>query len=141
MSQPKSSPRDIVYDFAQILGQVNLPILDIRLLPHPKKAILDAFLLYEAQLSVIARHDATARKELEKVRSVGLSVYDFQQIDPEDMNIVMEINGGRRFARFGVAPISPEDNLTTEEEADLRVFMEYTQKYHLRSCRELGIKS
>jgi hypothetical protein len=140
MSQPKSSPRDIVYDFAQILGQINLPILDIRLLPHPKKAIFDAFLLYEAQLSVIARHDVTARKELEKVTSVGLCVYDFQQIDPEDMK-VMEINGGRRFARFRVGPISPEDKLTTEEEADLRVFMEYTQKYHLRSCRELGIKA
>ena len=35
-SPSKPSPREIVYDFADVLGQLNLPILDARLLPHPK---------------------------------------------------------------------------------------------------------
>lgn len=139
MPQSKLSPKKIVYDFAEILGQTNLPILDIRLLPHPKKTILDAFLLYDAELSIMARYDQTARKELEKVRTVGLHVCDFQEIDREDVNTVMEINAGPRFVRFRGGPSALGDHLTAEEEADLRIFMDYTQKYFLRSCREQGI--
>jgi hypothetical protein len=118
---------------------VNLPILDICLLPHPKKAVLDAFARYEAELSILARFDLAAREELQKVRTVSLYVYDFQEIDPEDMPIVMEINSSTRFAQFRAGAVSPDAQLTREEETDFNLFMKYTTKYMRRVCREQGI--
>lgn len=80
-------------------------------------------------------------KSLQKVRSVSLRVYDFQEIDPEDMPIVMEINASTRFERFRAGAVSPNTQLTPEEEADFNLFMRYTTKYMQRVCREQGIRA
>lgn len=53
----------------------------------------------------------------------------------------MEINAGRRFAAFRDNPLSLEKPLTVEQEADGKVFIEYTGKYMRRAREELGIKT
>jgi hypothetical protein len=129
--------RDLVYTFAQIRGQLTQPILDARLLPYPKEVILDAFTTYEAHLVAKCRDDPDAAAELEQVRPVGLRVFDFQTIDPEDMAIVMEINSGVRFKMFREGKF---ENLTSDQEFNLQIFNSYFQKYFLRAMEEQNIR-
>ena len=120
------SARDIVYAFAQTRGQLTQPILDVRLLPHPKQATLEAFKSYEAELLVQTLYDPAAKTELEQVRALAMRVYEFQIIDPDDIAIVMEINSGERFRRFRERRV---ENLSPDEEADLNIFNQYFHKY------------
>ena len=132
-----ATARDIVYTFAQIRGQLTQPILDARLLPYPKQAILDAFASYETQLLAKCQYDPDAADELEQVRSVGMRVFEFQTIDSEDMAIVMEINSGARFRGFRERRF---ENLTADEEFDLQIFNSYFQKYFLRGMEEQNMR-
>lgn len=136
---PAPTAKEIVYDFAEIHGQLHSPIRDVRLLPHPKRSILDAFARYQAELSAMQRYLPEVTDELGKVYSIAGAVYEYQEIDREDMAIVMEINTGRRFARFRENPILETKELTPEESEDYYVFMDYFRKYFDRGLREQGL--
>ena len=136
-SSPKApSHRDIVYDFAEILGQLRLPIKDARLLPHPKSTIFAAFMHYEAELVLMAKFDSGSREELEMVQRVGMHIGDFQVIDREDIGIVMEINSGPRFKRFREKRFGRGEILSPDEEEALQIFTEYMTKYLGRGVEE-----
>ena len=135
---PKRSHRDIVHDFAQIMGQLDQPVLDERLLPHPKAKIYEAFQTYMAQLEVKANYSPESRKELELVYMNYLSLADFQEIDPEDMQIVCEINTGRRFAKFRTREGLLEGCKNADEEDALRLFNKIVFKYYARAMKEQG---
>jgi len=134
--ETQKSPRDIVYDFAEILGQLNLPVLDERLLPHPKEQIYEAFHVYMAQVESMARYSSESRQELQQLRIVYMHIGDFQRIDPEDMQLVAEINTGRRFAKFRSREGLLEGCKNQDEEEDLRIFTEITGKYTARGASE-----
>lgn len=97
-SEPSS--REIVYEFADILGQLPNPILDTVLLSRPKINIYVAFEFYIVQLETMAKYSENYREELKMVQALYVRIADFQDIDPEDKAIVSEINAGRRFEKF-----------------------------------------
>jgi hypothetical protein len=99
-SKKEPNSRDIVYEFADIMGQLSNPILDTVLLRRPKEQIYNAFDYYIGCLQAMAVNSRDARDELEQVKSLRVRIADFQDIDPEDKAIVSDINAGRRFERF-----------------------------------------
>ena len=136
---PQKSHRDIVYDFAEILGQLNLPILDERLLPHPKQTIISAFAVYIAQLSARARYDPLSHSELDRVCTLEMHICNFQPIEPEDIQIVMDINSSPRFKRFRDRPPAQEEQLAPTEQKDFETYFAYVSKYQLRAFEEQNI--
>lgn len=138
MSDP-SSPKAIIYDFAEILGQLRLPIKDERLLPHPKEKIDGAFRHYIAELELTARILPGDREELEQVRMLYMHLSDFQKIDPDDMAIVSEINAGSRFEKFRSRDGLAKGIDTPEEEEALTIFTDVVSKYAMRGAQESGI--
>ena len=100
-------------------------------LTHIDVAALDEFESSVQELRESGADDAA--DELEQVRPVGMRVFDFQTIDPEDMAIVMEINSGARFRRFRERNF---ENLTADEEINLQIFNSYFQKYFLRGMED-----
>lgn len=134
----KSSPREIVYDFADVLGQLNLPVLDARLLPHPKAEIYTAFEFYMAQLAAMAKYSGDSREELKKVRTLYVMISDFQDIDPEDRQLVNEVNAGPRFAKFRTREGLAGEFATKQEEDDFMLLSNLQNKYSLRASKEQG---
>ena len=126
------SHRDIVYDFAEVLSQLNLPILDERLLPHPKSEIHTAFHIYTTQLQAMAQHSEDSRQELAEVQGVAAHIDQFQKIDPEDLPLVSEINTGRRFEKFRSSEGRQQGCANAEEEETLNIYLDITTKYMLR---------
>jgi len=102
-SKKEPNSREIVYEFADILGQLNNPILDTVLLRRPKDDIYMAFDYYIGCLQALAVNSRDAREELQQVKTLRVQIADFQDIDPEDKAIVSDINAGRRFERFRAA--------------------------------------
>ncbi len=133
---PKPSPREIVDDFADVLGQLNLPILDARLLPHPKPEIYAAFDFYMAQLEAMAKYSEDSREKLKKVSTLYLMISDFQDIDPEDRQLVNEVNAGPRFASLRTREGLVSRFTTKQEEDDFMIFSNLQNKYFLRSAEE-----
>jgi hypothetical protein len=138
-SPTKPSPREIVYDFADVLGQLNLPILDARLLPHPKAEIYTAFQFYMAQLEAMAKYSGDSREELKKVSTLYVMISDFQDIDPEDRQLVNEVNAGPRFAKFRTREGLASGFANKQEEEDFMLFSNLQNKYFLRATEEQGI--
>lgn len=139
-SPTKPSPREIVYDFADVLGQLRLPILDAKLLPHPKADIYTAFQIYMAQLEAMAPHLPNSREELERVKPLYLMISDFQEIDPEDRELVSEVNASQRFERFR-SPRSADDlrEACRLDPDGFKIYTEIENKYIKRASEELGI--
>jgi len=137
-SPTKPNHRDIVYDFADVMGQVNLPILDTRLLPHSKADIYTAFHVYMAQLEVLANYSDDASDEFNKVSFFYRMISDFQDIDPEDRQLVNEINTGERFAKFRTQEGLASGCANKQEEEDFMLFSNLQNKYFLRSIKEQG---
>jgi hypothetical protein len=137
----RPSSKQIVYDYAQVRAQLNLPILDTILLPHPKDEIDLAFTIYTKQLEMLSAHSPSAREELEQLRPMHMMLSDFQDIDPEDRHLVSEINAGRRFAKFrtreGIASLANGFSSKQEEE-DFTIFESMQNKYFLRSIEQDG---
>lgn len=138
-SPSKSSPKEIVYDFAGVLSQLDLPILDTRLLPHPKAEIYTAFEFYMAQLEGMAKYSADSREELKKVSTLYMMISDFQDIDLEDRQLVSEVNAGPRFAKFRTREGLASGFATKHEEEEFMLFSSLQNKYFLRSAEEQGI--
>lgn len=139
-SPSKPSPREIVYDFADVLGQLNLHILDARLLPHLKSEIYTTFEFYMAQLEVMAKYPGNSREELKKVSTLYMMISDFQDIDPADRQLVHEVNAGPRFAKFRTREGLANGFATKQEEDDFMLFSNLQNKYFLRSNEEQGIQ-
>ena len=135
-SPPSRSPRDIVYDFAETLGRYKFPILDTKLLPHSKKDIYGAFHEYMQQLQGMAGHMNSGSSELEQVKALYFRVSDFQDIDPEDRELVNEINSGSRFAKFRTREGLLSGFANKQEEADFLVFSDMQYKYMAREGEE-----
>lgn len=132
------SARDLVYDFAEILGQLNLPILDERLLPHPKETICGAFEEYIQNLKMRAQFDLDCQEELGRVQALYVLLFDFQAIDPEDMALVSEINAGRRFERFRTREGLTKALESPDDQKAMREFAEMRSKYLNRAIQDVA---
>lgn len=140
-SKSEPSPRDIVYEFAGVLGQLNNPILDTVLLRRSKEDIYAAFHAYIPQLEAMARVSRDSASELQQVKTTYLYIADFQDIDPEDRTIVSEINAGRRFAKLRSSITPAAIKQAIEEDPDtFAIWNAITTKYMQRSFREKGIE-
>ena len=134
------SPRDIVYEFANVIGQLNSPILDTVLLRNSKETIYAAFHSYISRLEAEAIHSQDARAELEKVKTVYFYISDFQDIDPEDKAIVSEMNAGRRFEKFRAARTPAEIGEACRLDPEsCKIWDAMESKYFQRSSKEKGI--
>jgi hypothetical protein len=123
--------RTIVYDFAHILGQLvtNLQVLDTKFLPHPKPVIRQAFVEYMAELRIMR-----STEELDEVMRLYPHVCKFQDIDPEDRQLVVDINSGDRFAKYRNDESSHFNSKT--DDADALLFTNTVWKYRERSLAE-----
>lgn len=139
-AKSEQSPRDIVYEFANVVGQLNSPILDTVLLRNPKETIRAAFHSYIPRLKAEAAHSQKARAELQQVEALYVHIADFQEIDLEDKAIVSEINAGRRFEKFRAArtPADFGEASRLDPEAS-KIWGAIEGKYFQRSSKENGI--
>jgi hypothetical protein len=135
-SPSKKSSRDIVYDFADVRSQLNLPILDTVMLPYPKDDIDIAFRIYTAQLEMMVKDLPSFQSELDEVRILHMRVLEFQDIDPEDRDLVREINSGSRFAKFRTREGLLSGFANKQEEDDFMIFSKIQYKYMARESAE-----
>ncbi|MEZ5386868.1 MAG: hypothetical protein R3F13_15260 [Prosthecobacter sp.] len=127
----QTDARSVVYDFAHILAQMgtNLQILDTKFLRHSKSVIRQAFVEYMAELRIMRRAE-----ELDEVMRLYPHVCKFQDIDPEDRQLVVDINSGKRFAKYRNQENSHLSSKT--EDADALLFTNTVWKYRQRSLDE-----
>ena len=136
-SKKEPSSREIVYEFADVMGQLPNPILDTVLLRHPKDAIYMAFDYYIGCLQAMSENSMDAREELERVKVLRIRIADFQDIDPEDKTIVSDINAGRRFAKFRSAQSAADirEAIRLDPEAS-KIWEGIQRKYFQRAFKE-----
>ncbi len=140
-SKKDPSYREIVYEFAEIRGQLLNPILDTVLLRRPKDEIYMAFDFYIGSLHAMAVHSRDAEEELEQVKVLRMSIADFQDIDPADKAIVSEINTGRRFERFRSARTPDQINeVSSQFPDDFMILATMKEKYSKRSFDECRMR-
>jgi hypothetical protein len=136
--------QQIVYAFADVLSEHSEYILDARLLQHPKAMVYTAFAKHIAHYEKLYSMDAALFRRkgydvtLEQLRALRLRVGDFQEIDPEDLAPVAEINARPDWLRLheqlaqGAIPADQRSHV----EVYLRRADELTAKYTHRSGTE-----
>lgn len=132
-AKQSKKPRDVVYDFADVLAEFDHPILDESLLPHTKDELYFAFDFYLATLKALSKKGLGFADEIRKVESLRICIADFKFIDPKDKAIVLLINTGERFAAIRNAKSVDEFEKIFNKDPDAcKVFNMLMERYNGR---------
>ncbi len=129
----KPSNQEMVYKYAAFRAQMTGPIFDEAILPYSKSELQSAFEAYQTEVKAKSKVIPSAAAELQEVQSVAQTLNSFKEIDTEDRQIVMQINGSPRFHRFRGGPVDDPESLTDEEKQSYEVFQKYFRKYRLEA--------
>ncbi len=135
---------ELVFAFADVMAEAKEWILDARRLPTSKRRIAQAFntlIEYYERLRVTDNATFIARDGdgfLEQVHALRLRISDFQEIDPEDRSLVIQVNATGGFKdleeRLANGDIPPDERASAEER--LRTAHTLFQKYFQRGMNE-----
>ncbi len=98
LDENEENSKEIVDEFARIVGEHSEPVLDAKLLPWPKTAIRKAFQIQLQALEEMKRMDREPfascglQQDIDKMYVVFGAIDDFWEIEPSDIWIVKAMN-------------------------------------------------
>jgi hypothetical protein len=133
--------REIVYDFADFMGDRHTLIDDVRDLPFQKNQIIGAFLehiqLLDLQLEL--ERDSRVKEQVDLAKRLLMHLFDFQEIDDCDKDFVHLLNHGKNYEylRSHFVEIVQRKGNAEDQKEFLKKVIVLQHKYFVRATSEL----